>query len=98
MFNEQTLVLFNNFVDKLSKIIDEKLKINREYELQKGDLKNFQDYFKLKYEVDSTGELYPDVFDKFGDEEGGAKKGKKEKGIKGKKPISEPFTPKKEQL
>ena len=45
VFNKTTLDLFNNFVEKLDTIIDRCLKINREYALQKSDLKNFKDYF-----------------------------------------------------
>lgn len=103
VFNEQTVQLFNSFVEKLSIIIDEKLRIDREYELQKGDLKNFQDYFKLKYDTTPDGQIFPDVYTKFGEESGEEKKkGKSMKSpFKGKEPLSSPeenFTPKKEQL
>jgi len=81
VFNEITLENFNVFVDKLDRIIDKALKTNREYELQKDDLKNFKDYFNLKYNVDSQGELYPDVYSEFGEETGG-EKNKKKKGMK----------------
>lgn len=101
VFDEQTVTLFNNFVEKLSKIIDERLKIMREYELQKGDLKNFNDYFNLKFNKDADEDIYPDVFTEFGEEIGGEKK-KKKKGVepikKGKTPPMEPFTPKTEKL
>ena len=85
VFNETTLNLFNEAVDKISRGLDKFLKINHDYEFQKGDLKNFSDYFQMKYNTDSTGELYPDVYNKFtGSEEGGDKKGKKKpKEIKG---------------
>ena len=62
VFNEQTVILFNNFVDKISNHIDKLLNINREYNLQKNDLINFNDYFKLKFNIDSDGKLYPDKF------------------------------------
>ena len=48
VFTEQTLTLFNQFVEKLNLFIDNKLNINRNYELQKNDLLNFKDYFHLK--------------------------------------------------
>jgi hypothetical protein len=64
VFNEQTVILFNEFVDKISNYIDKLLNINREYNLQKNDLMNFNDYFKLKFNVDTDGKLYPDVYDK----------------------------------
>jgi len=102
VFTEITLDLFNNFVDKLDRIIDKALKINREYELQKNDLKNFKDYFQLKYEVDSQEEIYPDLYDEFKEEGEEKKKKKGEKDLKIKKmptkDIFGGFTPKKEEL
>lgn len=105
VFNETTLKLFNGFIDQLDRIIDRNLKINREYELQKDDLKNFKDFFKLKYEVDGAGDMYPDVYDEFDDTQGEEKK----KGKKGKKSMKkkgddfgdedwDDFEPKKEVL
>jgi len=85
VFNEQTVILFNEFVDKLSTHIDKLMNINREYNLQKSDLLNFNDYFKLKFNIDTDGKLYPDTFDGKeigGDEDKkGAKKGITKKGI-----------------
>lgn len=82
IFNEITMKLFNKFVDDLFKNIDKNLKINREYALQKSDLKNFKDYFNLKYNSDADDQIYPDVYSQFDEEEGGSKK-KKKKSIKG---------------
>ena len=82
VFTEQTLKLFNDLVDKISSLIDKTLKINREIALQKGDLKNFKDYFSLKYSVDATGKSYPDTT-KPGEEMGGDGKKKKIKTKKG---------------
>jgi hypothetical protein len=59
IFDEQTVVLFNELVDKISNYMDKLLNINREYNLQKNDLLNFNDYFKLKFNVDTDGKLYP---------------------------------------
>ena len=75
VFNEQTVVLFNEFVDKISNYIDKLLNINREYNLQKNDLLNFNDYFKLKFNIDSDGKLYPNIFKS--DQEKGSDKDKK---------------------
>lgn len=61
IFDEQTVVLFNELVDKISNYMDKLLNINREYNLQKNDLLNFNDYFKLKFNVDTDGKLYPDT-------------------------------------
>lgn len=67
-FNDTTLTLYNNFVQKIDILLDKTLKINREYELKKDDLKNFKDYFNIKYDVDtdSTGKHYfKDMYDEF---------------------------------
>jgi len=98
VFTDMTLKLFNNFVDKLDIIIDNSLKINRETELQKDDLKDFKTYFKLKYNADAGDDIYPDVYDEFQDKED-KKKGKNKK-IKGKSPDKniDNFQPKKEEL
>ncbi|NPV13228.1 MAG: hypothetical protein HPY57_15825 [Ignavibacteria bacterium] len=102
VFTNITLELFNGFVDKLDRIIDKALKINREYEIQKDDLKNFKDYFNIKYEVDVQGDIYPDMYDEF-EEEGEEKKKEsgKELPLKKKTPqkdIFGGFTTKKEEL
>jgi predicted oxidoreductase (fatty acid repression mutant protein) len=106
VFDDVTLKLFNNTVDKIDRIIDKALMINREYELQKGDLKNFKDYFDLQYNTDSTGAQYfPDMYDEFddGDNKKKKKKGKmvqKKKGqdVFGSDDDFEDFNPKKEEL
>jgi hypothetical protein len=101
VFNDMTLENFNNFIEKLDIIIDKSLKINREYRLQKDDLRDFRDYFNLKYEVDAGGDLYPDVYGEF--EEGGEDKKKKKGGKLPDKKKSDfdefdNFQPKKEEL
>jgi hypothetical protein len=65
VFNEQTVDIFNRFVDKLNSHVDKLLNINREYNLQKSDLLNFNDYFKLNFNIDSSNRLYPDVYNHF---------------------------------
>jgi hypothetical protein len=60
VFNEQTIILFNEMVDKISIHIDKLQNINREYKLQKNDVLNFNDYFKLKFNVDNDDKLYLD--------------------------------------
>lgn len=109
VFNDTTLDNFNNFIDKLDVVVDKALKINREYALQKDDLKNFRDYFNLKYEVDSQGDMYPDVYGEFEEEVGDDKKKKKKGKFPDKKKDEfgfgqddmddmEGFEPKKEEL
>jgi len=60
LFSEQTLIFFNNMVSTIDKYINDNLKINREYNLQKSDLLNFKDYFDLKSSSDASGSIYPD--------------------------------------
>jgi len=86
VFTEQTLKLFNDMVDRISNFIDKSLKINRDFALQKQDLINFKDFFKLKYSTDSQGDVYPNIGKEL--ELGGSGEKKKKKGIvkgKGKK-------------
>lgn len=78
-FTDNTLDLFNNTVKTINSLIDDILKINLEYSLNKDDLKNFKDYFKLNYDTDSTGEIYPDMYDEFTDDEDSLDKKKKKK-------------------
>ena len=88
LFNEQTVEIFNNFVDKLNTHIDKLLNINREYNLQKSDLLNFNDYFKLTFNIDNDGRLYPDIYHHFtSEEEKGDNRGKSKKSKNRKKPI-----------
>jgi len=88
VFNEQTVEIFNQFVDKLNTHVDKLLNINREYNLQKSDLLNFGDYFKLYFNVDTDSRLYPDIYNHFAkEEEGGEKKGKSKKSKSRGRPI-----------
>lgn len=61
IFNEKTLELFNEEVDKISNFLEEILKINREHLLRNNDLLNFKDYFNVSYNTDAAGQIYPDV-------------------------------------
>lgn len=61
IFNEKTLELFNDEVDKISNFLEEILKINREHLLRNNDLLNFKDYFNVSYNTDAAGQIYPDV-------------------------------------
>ncbi len=93
IFNEQTVEIFNQFVDKLNSHVDKLLNINREYNLQKSDLLNFNDYFKLHFNIDNSGKLFPDVYNHFKEAEAGENKkgkGKKSKSRKGPVPTKMP--------
>jgi hypothetical protein len=83
IFTEDTLIIFNKLVDTIDNYLDTLLKINIEYIDNKGNLLNFNDFFKLAYNVDSEGRIYLDN-EKIKPEEEKYKKGdiKKEKGKK----------------
>jgi len=88
IFNDQTVEIFNQFVDKLNNHVDKLLNINREYSLQKSDLLNFNDYFKLHFNIDNSGKLFPDVYNHFKETEiGDNKKGKSKKSKSRKGPV-----------
>lgn len=93
VFNDQTVEIFNSFVDKLNTHVDKLLNINREYNLQKSDLLNFNDYFALHFNIDNDGKLYPDVYNKFKEIENGDEKKDKSKKSKSRgRHIAKPTT------
>lgn len=77
IFNEKTIEHFNREIDEISKYLDMVLKINREYFLQKHDLLDFKDYFKINYNTDADNMVYPDVYSNLVDELEGENKKKK---------------------
>jgi len=81
IFNEKTVELFNSEVERISKMLDEVLKINKEFYLRNNDLLNFKDYFNITYNQDSKGAVYPDVYNKAVDELEGGEEKKKKKGF-----------------
>lgn len=62
VFNDMSLKIFNDTVMDINTYIDSLMSINKEYNLNKSDFKNFNDYFDIKFNVDAGGTLYPDVF------------------------------------
>ncbi len=65
IFTENTLILFNKFVDELNLHIDNYLNKMREIDLTRGGLLDFGDFFEIKYDADAEGQVYPDVYDTF---------------------------------
>jgi len=65
IFTENTIILFNSFVDKIDHLVDNYLNKLREVDLTRGGLLDFQDFFEIKYDQDGSGEVYPDVYDTF---------------------------------
>jgi hypothetical protein len=60
IFSEESLIAFNNLVEKIDKILDTLLQANKEYLSQQNNLLNFSDFFDTKNKVDTTGRIYLD--------------------------------------
>ena len=77
IFTDNSVILFNNFVDEISTIIDNHLKKLREVQINNSELLDFSDFFSISYDKDADSQVYPDVYDELqkGSEE--KKKGKK---------------------
>jgi hypothetical protein len=90
VFTDNTVILFNGFVDDIDKYIDRYLNKLHEVELTRSGLLDFGDFFDIQYDQDGEGEVYPDVYSEF--EKGAGEKKKKGKG--GKLPITPESTSK----
>ena len=82
VFNDNTLNLFNNFVDNISNIIDKYMNKNKEDILRKNSLISFDDYQTIKYDTDGDNNVYPDVYSEYDTIENSVDKGDKEKASK----------------
>lgn len=87
VFTENTVKLFNKFVDEINNHIDTYLGRMHEIELGKAGLLDFQDYFDIKYDVDGNNQVYPDIYSEF--QRGSSVTDKKKKGKDGKLPIED---------
>lgn len=65
VFTENTVLLFNKFVNDLNNYIDTYLKKIHEVELTRSGLLDFGSYFDIQYDVDGNDEVYPDVYTEF---------------------------------
>jgi hypothetical protein len=84
IFTENTVKLFNLFVDDINQYIDRYLGKIHEVELTRAGLLDFDEFFDIQYDTDAEGDVYPDVFDEI--EKGSEDKKKKGKG--GKMPVT----------
>ena len=84
IFTDNTVRLFNLFVDDISKYLDNHLNKIHELELTRSGLLDFDDFFSIKYDVDGADEVYPDVYSEFTK---GSANDKKKKGKGGKGPA-----------
>ena len=85
IFTENTVKLFNLFVDEINKYIDNHLNKIHEVELTRAGLLDFDEFFDIQYDTDGDGEVYPDVFDEI---QKGSDDKKKKKKDGGKMPTS----------
>jgi len=79
IFTDNTVKLFNKFVDSIDDHINTYMKRAHEIELTRAGLIDFGEFFDLKYDVDGAGNTYPDVYSDF---EKGVVDNKKKKGGK----------------
>ena len=81
IFTENTVKLFNKFVEEIDIHISQYLNKMHEIELGRAGLLDFGDFFEIQYDTDAEGQVYPDVYDEFEKEKTSDKK-KKGKGGK----------------
>ena len=81
VFTENTVKLFNKFVDEINNHIDVYLGKMHEIELGRAGLLDFGDFFEIQYDTDAEGQVYPDVYSEFS---GDSSEDKKKKGKGGK--------------
>ena len=81
LFTDNTVVLFNKFVDDINDYIGLYLGKSMEQDLMRQGLVDFGEFIDLKYDVDGEDQVYPDVYTEF---EKGAEEKKKKGGMKGK--------------
>jgi hypothetical protein len=85
IFTENTVKLFNLFVDEINKLIDTHLNKIHEIELTRAGLLDFNEFWEIEYDTDGDGVVYPDVFDEI---QKGSDDKKKKKKDGGKMPTS----------
>lgn len=89
IFTENTVKLFNLFVDDISNHIDSYMNKIHELELTRAGLLDFGDFFEIQYDTDAEGDVYPDVYSEF--EKGASEEKKKGKGGKAISGMKEPI-------
>jgi hypothetical protein len=85
LFTDNTVKLFNLFIDKINDTIDVYLNKTKEVELTRAGLLDFDEYIDFKVDTDADGEIYPDIL---GELERGSDD-KKKKGKDGKMPLND---------
>ena len=77
LLNGNMLKIFNKYIENLNNRIDAYLNKRSEDVLAKSSLVDFGDFFDIKYDTDSEGNVYPDIVDAI---KGGETKKKKKLG------------------
>ena len=78
IFTENTIRIFNLFVQELQDKIDLYFNKKSEIELTRNGLLDFGDFFDIKYDVDSEEQVYPDIYTEIEKGKEKDKKGAKE--------------------
>lgn len=78
IFTENTVIIFNKFVDDIQTYLDNTLKKVREVQFKQVGLLDFGQFFEIEYDSDASGAVYPQVWDEIesGSEDKKGKKGK----------------------
>ena len=63
IFTENTVIIFNKFVDDIQTYLDNTLNKVREVQFKQKSLLNFEDFFEIEYDTDASGDVYPQVWD-----------------------------------
>jgi len=77
IFTDATVILFNNFVDRINTLLDNQLKKMREVQITQANLLDFSDFFEIQYDTDGDEQVYPDIYDEI-QKTSTDKKGKKD--------------------
>jgi hypothetical protein len=77
IFTDATVILFNNFVDRINTLLDNQLKKMREVQITQANLLDFSDFFEIQYDTDGDEQVYPDIYDEI-QKTSNDKKGKKD--------------------
>ena len=94
VFTDETVVLFNSFVEEIANLLDIYLGKKTEIELNRDGLLDFDKFnLKFKVETDADGQIYPSIEDELTRRRGEEKKGKGKKGIEGLKGKSPEIKP-----
>ncbi len=79
VFTDNTVKIFNNFVESVDVVLGNYIGKMHEIELNKQGLVDFGEFLDIEYDVDGNNEVYPDIYSEFTNNKSNNKK-KKGKG------------------